>query len=509
MKSKRILIFVVAYNHEQFIENVLSRIPLELSKYDTEILIIDDASQDHTFEAATRYKQEKNLPFKFTVLVNPNNQRYGGNQKLGFHYAIENRFDILALVHGDGQYAPEALPVLLEPIINEKADLVMGSRMATKLGALKGGMPLYKFVGNKVLTFYQNLVLGTDLYEFHTGYRLYSVEAIKKLPFDLVTNGFHFDNEIFLQIHFSGRRVVEIPIDSHYGDEVCNVDGFRYAWDIFKTTTIGALQKTSIFYRRKFDVTQKIDSLAQHQESKLGFPSSHSYTIDAIPEHSQVLNFGSSGIFVAQELKNKGCRVDGIAFVPKIKNMPFDSYQQIKQQGPYLPESLDQYDTILILESLETFNEPEVFVEEIAKKIRVSPEKQLVIIAANVVFIINRLLVLFGWFNYGKRGILNQASRQFFTINSLRNLFDSRGFTIEHVTGIPAPFPLIFGENSFSRFLITINKLMILASKSLFAYQIMFKARPQPSLPWLLEQTRKATSRREEQTNKNITQNPG
>ena len=107
----------------------------------------------------------------------------------------------MALVHGDGQYAPEALPVLLEPIINEKADLVMGSRMATKLGALKGGMPLYKFVGNKVLTFYQNLVLGTDLYEFHTGYRLYSVEAIKKLPFDLVTNGFHFDNEIFLQIH--------------------------------------------------------------------------------------------------------------------------------------------------------------------------------------------------------------------------------------------------------------------------------------------------------------------
>ena len=145
----RVLIFIVAYNAERTIQDVLRRIPASLSAYGTEILIIDDSSRDGTFERARELGREKSLPFPLTVLFNPVNQGYGGNQKLGFHYAIRNGFDAVALVHGDGQYAPERLPDLLTPLLNGEADAVMGSRMIGRFDALRGGMPAYKYLGNK------------------------------------------------------------------------------------------------------------------------------------------------------------------------------------------------------------------------------------------------------------------------------------------------------------------------------------------------------------------------
>ena len=146
------------------------------------------------------------------ALFNPVNQGYGGNQKLGYHYAIEKGFDFVALLHGDGQYAPECLPRLLDPLRRGEADAVMGSRMLPGGGALKGGMPLYKFIGNKVLTWLENRLLRTDLSEFHSGYRVYSVEALRAIPFDRNSNDFHFDTEIIIQLQIAARTIREMPI---------------------------------------------------------------------------------------------------------------------------------------------------------------------------------------------------------------------------------------------------------------------------------------------------------
>ena len=138
----RLLVFIVAYNAAKTIRSVLTRIPESLcAAYDIETLVIDDASQDDTFAEGHRAVAEEALPFPVTVLFNPVNQGYGGNQKIGFHYAIKNGFDYVALVHGDGQYAPECLPELLTPLRDGSADAVFGSRMLTQGGALKGGMP--------------------------------------------------------------------------------------------------------------------------------------------------------------------------------------------------------------------------------------------------------------------------------------------------------------------------------------------------------------------------------
>lgn len=486
MAKKKILIFIVAYNHEKLIESVLSRIPDDLTQHKTEILIIDDASRDRTFEIAEQYKKDHKLPYKITVLVNPKNQRYGGNQKIGFHYAIENGFDILALVHGDGQYAPEALPKLLAPIISGDADATMGSRMADRFGALKGGMPLYKYVGNKVLTAYQNFMLGTKLFEFHTGYRLYSVEALKRIPFDLVTNEFHFDNEIYMQLLLSGERVEEIGIDTFYGDEVCNVDGFRYAWDIFKTTAAAGLRNTSLFYHRKYDLPLNRKASGGETPSKLEFPSSHSVSVNRVGANTRVIIVGADGCHVAQALKNKGCYVIGFDDQSVADPSLFDEFNEVSFSEPFLPDSLNDVDWVVFNDSIGRMREPEVFMEAFSALARNNPDLQVLVTSGNVTFITNRFLVLLGRHNYSKRGILSHFHPRLFTFSSMKNLFYTYGFEIERVAGIPAPFPLLFGNGAVASTLSFINKALIFLSKGMFAYQIHLEARPRPALSWLL-----------------------
>jgi glycosyltransferase involved in cell wall biosynthesis len=133
--KKRVLIFIVAYNAESTIQNVLERIPAEMAEYESHILIIDDSSDDRTFEQASEFQS---AGFPLTVLVNPVNQGYGGNQKIGFHYAIEEKYDVVVLLHGDGQYAPERMPDLVKPVASGEADFVMGSRMLSRGGVLAG-----------------------------------------------------------------------------------------------------------------------------------------------------------------------------------------------------------------------------------------------------------------------------------------------------------------------------------------------------------------------------------
>ena len=197
----RLLVLIVAYEAEATIAKVLARIPPDLAALcRVEILIIDDASTDRTFSSALAARDAATSGFPLRVLVNGRNQGYGGNQKIGYQYALHHRFDFVALIHGDGQYAPELSAQLMQPLLEGSADAVMGSRMLTRGGARRGGMPLYKFIGNRVLTILQNALLRSRLSEFHSGYRLYSTAALRRIPFDLNSNGFHFDTEIIVQL---------------------------------------------------------------------------------------------------------------------------------------------------------------------------------------------------------------------------------------------------------------------------------------------------------------------
>jgi len=228
MTHPRIGIFIIAYNAVNHLIRTINRIPAEVYEKVEEIFVVDDCSTDNSYFAALGYKYSNRID-KLTVHRNDVNQGYGGNQKVGYRYALDRGFDIVALVHGDGQYAPEALGSLLEPLERGEADMVFGSRMSKPREALRGGMPLYKYLGNRILTFIQNRLCGLGLSEYHSGYRLYSTQALKKVPFESFTNNWHFDTQIILAMAERGMRIVERPIPTYYGSEICHVNGMAYA----------------------------------------------------------------------------------------------------------------------------------------------------------------------------------------------------------------------------------------------------------------------------------------
>ena len=481
--KKRVLIFIVAYNAERKIEKVIERIPRSLAQYDTRILIIDDSSKDQTFELARRFE---GAPFPMTVLFNPVNQGYGGNQKIGFHYAAKEGFDFVALLHGDGQYAPECLPELLQPLVNGEADAVFGSRMMGRTGALKGGMPLYKYAGNRILTAIQNRLLGTSLSEFHSGYRLYSVKALQAVPFDRNTNNFHFDTEIIIQLVRGNFRIKELPIPTYYGDEICHVNGIRYAWDVIQATLLSRAQDLGVLYDLKYDVRRPGQANPLYQ-AKWGFTSPHTLTLDRVAGGSRVLDVGCASGYMARALSDRGCDVTGIDMYPPPPGSGLTRFIQADLSNTDLPLDAGDYQYILLLDVIEHLVSPEGFVDALRRSRKRGDETRVIVSTGNVAFVVTRLMLLLGYFHYGARGILDMTHTRLFTFATLRDLFQQGGYRIEEVRGIPAPFPLAFGEGALARFLVAVNRFLIRLSRGFFSYQIFMVVRPLPTVDWLLQ----------------------
>lgn len=229
----RVGIFVVSYNAVNYLISTLKRISIEVE----EIFVIDDSSDDNSYYAALGYKHEYNVE-NLIIKKNHKNLGYGGNQKVGYKYAMERGFDVVVLLHGDGQYAPEVLPEILKPFDEQNADLVLGSRMFG--GAIKGGMPLYKYIGNRILTFIQNYLTGLRLSEYHSGYRAYRVSTLKEIPFLEFTDSWHFDTQMILAYWKKGFKIAEVPIPTYYGSEISRVNGIPYAmhciWETYKAS---------------------------------------------------------------------------------------------------------------------------------------------------------------------------------------------------------------------------------------------------------------------------------
>ncbi|MBE0585202.1 MAG: glycosyltransferase family 2 protein [Desulfofustis sp.] len=465
----RLLIFIVAYNAEKTIEAVVKRIPIGLSaSYDVEILIIDDSSQDETFAKSELVKRSGDVPFTMTVLFNPENQGYGGNQKIGFHYALRNHFDWVALVHGDGQYAPECLPDLVEVLANDEADAVFGSRMMQGTSALKGGMPLYKFVGNKILTTLQNTLLGSDLSEFHSGYRLYATNALARVPFDLNSNDFHFDTEIIIQFITAGLKIKELPIPTFYGDEICHVNGLKYAWDVCRTTVQAKVQKFHIFYDRKFDCGRTEDAPQQHGSQGRSCPT---IVLEQVKPGTTVAILGDASVELVTALEGKGCQVR-------------------RERADYLgtpKDSSAELDYLVILDDRELSTQPELYMGRLQDFCRYRPALTIVVAVGNIGFCLTRILLLLGRFSYSRRGIISFGHSRFFTSRSLKRLFSQYRFACTGVHGIPIQYDLVFRKKSIVTALSALHRGLIAIRPSLFGYQLLCTFRPKPSLDYLLE----------------------
>lgn len=486
---KRVLIFIVAYNAARKVVGVLGRIPASLGeRYEVEVLIIDDCSTDNTAEVAREYLKG-GYWCDVRVLRNPVNQGYGGNQKIGYKYAMDSDFDLVALLHGDGQYAPESLPQLLASFDSDRPPgAVFGSRMIDRGGALKGGMPLYKFVGNKILTNFQNSLLCSNLSEFHSGYRLYRVAILRHIPFHLNTEDFHFDTEIIVQVLFSDQSIVEVPIPTHYGDEVCHVNGLRYAWDVVKTSAKARLVRMGIFFDPKFDLAPA-DSV--RYVDKFAFSSTHTKAFDLVETGSIVLDMGCADGHLSKRLSLiKGCEVYCSDLEPE-KHVEGCSYNSCNLNDELPDVPWERLDYVVLLDVIEHLTEPERFLARLRERLSTNRKVRVILSSGNVCFFVTRLMMLFGEFNYGKRGILDMTHTRLFNGKTLNRLVRYGSYNVLDRSTIPAPYPLAIGLNAVSRLLLAGNALLARILPGLFAYQVMLVAQPKPSTEWLLEQALK------------------
>jgi len=482
---KKVLILILAYNAEKHIVGVLKRLPDALwhnTEYSAEVVVIDDCSKDATTEVARQYVADISYPVH--LLRNPLNQGYGGNQKVGYTYAIKHGFDVVIMLHGDGQYPPEKIHDMVMPIIQGDADAVFGSRIMVKKDALAGGMPLYKFMGNIALTTVQNAMLGSNLSEFHSGFRAYSVAALKRIPFQHNSNVFHFDTDIIIQFVDNNFIIKEIPIPTFYGDEVCHVNGMRYALEVVLSTLLSRIQRFGIFYAPKFDYEKIVV-----YSDKSRFESSHSYSMAQVNAGERVLDMGCGEGHVAMHLKARGCKIIGcdlvisdatrshldVAILMDLNHPDFSAFDA---------RSLD---VVLLLDVIEQLRAPEQFLAMLHTWCA-ETQTRIIITGSNIGFFIQRFMLLLGQFNYSKRGTLDMAHTRLFTFSSLRRTLENAGFNIIDMQGLPAPFPLAIGEGWLASTLLKVNGWLIKLSRSLFSFQIAVVVKPRPTLEWLVEQ---------------------
>ncbi len=223
----KIFIAIPAYNCQNSITRVIQRIPASLHKRIAKIVIANDASQDNTAKVLTKLTSK--YP-KIKVLTNKSNQRYAGTQKVLYKFALKNEADIVVLLHDDGQYAPEEMDRLIEPIINNQADVVQGSRMLGN--PLAGGMPISKYLGNIIMGQIENLICGMKMAEWHSGYMAYSKKALTTIPFAKLGQSFHFDGEMLFMAHKKSLVIKQVPISTNfYGDARSYLQPIKYIKD--------------------------------------------------------------------------------------------------------------------------------------------------------------------------------------------------------------------------------------------------------------------------------------
>lgn len=238
IKNKKIVIVLPAYNAASTLEQTYKEIPFDIVD---EVVLVDDHSGDNTYEVGSK------LGIKH-IIRHESNKGYGGNQKTCYNKALELGADIVIMLHPDYQYTPQLIHSMSYLIANEVYPVVLGSRILGK-GAIKGGMPLYKYISNRFLTFAQNLLIGQKLSEYHTGYRAFSSKVLRKINYEINSDDFVFDNQMLSQIFFAGYEIAEITCPTKYFPEASSINfkrSLQYGFGVLKVSFLHFLNDRGI-----------------------------------------------------------------------------------------------------------------------------------------------------------------------------------------------------------------------------------------------------------------------
>lgn len=244
INNKRIIVVLPAYNAGKTLLNTYNEIPFDIVD---DVILVDDNSTDNTVEVANQ------LGIK-NIIRHNNNLGYGGNQKSCYNKAMELDADIVIMLHPDYQYTPKLIHSMSYLIANDVYPVVIGSRILGK-GALKGGMPLYKYISNRFLTLFQNVLMNQKLSEYHTGYRAYSKQVLSAIDFNKNSDDFIFDNQFLAQIFYKGFEVAEITCPTKYFEEASSINfrrSLQYGLGVMKTSVEYFLCKSKMYKSKLF-----------------------------------------------------------------------------------------------------------------------------------------------------------------------------------------------------------------------------------------------------------------
>lgn len=243
-KDKKVIVVLPAYNASKTLARTYAEIPMDLVD---EIILCDDASRDDTVE------QARSLGIR-EIIRHEQNRGYGGNQKSLYNRALELNGDIIIMLHPDYQYTPLLIPSMVNIIGEDLFPVVLGSRILGK-GALAGGMPLYKYYANRFLTLFQNLLVNYKLSEYHTGYRAFSAEVLRAIPFNNNSDDFIFDNEMLSQIIYAGYPIAEVTCPTKYFEEASSINlsrSIKYGLGVLRVSLTHRLQKWGIAHSKLY-----------------------------------------------------------------------------------------------------------------------------------------------------------------------------------------------------------------------------------------------------------------
>ena len=470
-----VAIVVVAYNAEKTLQSVIDRIPSDIIGRISSVIICDDASSDDTFRKALEVRHG-NTRLPITIVRNPTNQGYGGNQKTAYRSAFSGGADVVVMLHGDGQYAPELLDKILEPFDNPRVDAVFGSRMMTKGAARLGGMPLYKFVGNRVLTTCENFLAGSDLSEWHSGYRAYRVSTLRALPLNHNSDGFDFDTQIILQLMERNATIVEVPIPTYYGDEISYVNGVRYARQVLGHATRFRLRQMG-FGRRTTDWDSRY-------ERKIDKDSSHARLLAHVRRRPKglLVDLGCSDGNLSSEFRRCGHTVVGVDIheVPGVHEN-VDQFIKCDIENGLPTDFPSDVDIIVCADVLEHVRRPELLLRDLAT--RLTTGGVIVVSVPNFGHWYPRLRTTLGLFDYDTRGILDRTHVRFFTRRSFERTARDAGYTVNRIgyTGLPLEVMLRGGSGRLPVVagpIRTVDAFLARIRPQLFAYQMLYELRP-------------------------------
>jgi 2-polyprenyl-3-methyl-5-hydroxy-6-metoxy-1,4-benzoquinol methylase len=467
----RIALFIFDCPDTESLQRVLDRIPRTVDEWFAEIVIMQERSASRSRPVPREFLGSG--PANLRIHRLPRDAGYGGARKAAFEYALLQGFDHVVVMRGDGLHPPEALPALIYPIFDDLAQMVFAYRHL-RLPQAPGSWKLIpNLIAHALATGFQNRLLGLRLRDYHSGYRVYSMHAIERLPFQLDADDHRFDMQIVIQCRALGVPVNEMPVGPIWSEYSTNFLGARAVLRAFRCAVDYRLHQLHAYRLGQYLVDEGVRYTLKH--SKTG---SHMQIVDAIEPGSFVLDLGCSQGLLARPLREKGVRVTGVDIAPPAR--PPDELEQYFQRDLEVPLELPvgrEFDYVVVSDVIEHLRNRTQLLRGARRYLKEGG--RLIISTPNIALWFYRLSLLVGRFEYGPRGVLDETHVRLFTRATFRREVEKAGFFVlnEKVTALP--FEIVFESTGRSRLVRSMSNFSHLLARlwpSMFAYQHIIEA---------------------------------